>query len=183
MTDFIQKLSYKADITSVLADLTYITENFKKWEPDNIIGLRHRPNCADQWIDSSTSTLYDRSTQQFTAVEKDFSQWNDNCPLYTRSLLEELAQLEGISWGRVTFRLSNSKTGLSMHIDKEPRYHLVLQTNQNSIFGECFDNNNVRSICYHIPADGYWYKVDTTREHFIYNGRWTPRIHLVCCPA
>jgi hypothetical protein len=44
-------------------------------------------------------------------------------------------------------------------------------------------DSDVSAKCYHIPADGYFYKVDTTKDHFVYNGGWEPRIHLVICEA
>jgi hypothetical protein len=31
----------------------------------------------------------------------------------------------------------------------------------------------------HLPKDGYFYCVDTTQEHFVYNGGKEERIHLV----
>jgi len=182
MTDFIRKLNYTSDTTAVMLDLNHILTNFASWEPDNQLGLRHRINSANQWKDS-VGGLYDKVQKVVIATEFDFNKWNDNCPLYTKSILEELGKNEGVSWGRIRFMLSRPKTGLSMHTDAEPRYHLVIQTNDNCIFGECFKNSNVRSIGYHIPMDSHWYMIDTTREHFIYNGGWSPRIHLVCCPT
>ncbi len=43
--------------------------------------------------------------------------------------------------------------------------------------------NELSAKCYNIPADGSFYRVDTTKEHFVYNGGWEPRIHLVICSA
>jgi hypothetical protein len=75
------------------------------------------------------------------------------------------------------------KSGLSVHPDFEHRYHLSIVTNKYSYFGEHVGETDVSAKCYHIPSDGYFYKVDTTREHFVYNGGWEPRIHLVLCEA
>lgn len=182
MTEFLSKLLYTSDCQRVLHELNLLLECKTQWNSDNQIGLRHRPGCIDKWKDSSGS-LYDNEKQVKISSECDFNIWNDECPSYTKQILEDLAIAEGISWGRVRFMLAMPKSGLSMHYDTEPRYHLVLQTNPNAIFAECFKNNNVRSIGYHMPADNHWYKVDTTREHFVYNGGWQPRIHLVCCPT
>jgi len=176
MIDFIQKLNFTADLDKVQQDLDTILENYCKWHPSNQIGLRHRSECNDPWKDG-TGGLPNAEEESL------FSLWNENCPEYTKAMLNNLAQQDNIKWGRIRFMLANSKQGLSMHYDFRPRYHLVLQTNASAIFGECFKHNTTRAICYHIPADGHWYKVDTTREHFIFNGGWTPRIHLVCCPA
>ena len=75
------------------------------------------------------------------------------------------------------------KTGLTVHADFEMRYHYALVTNPNAFFGEKGGENDVAATCYHIPADGNFYRVDTTRHHFVYNGGWEPRIHLVICRA
>jgi Aspartyl/Asparaginyl beta-hydroxylase len=178
---FITKLDISVDTALVIQDLKTIIQQCSSWEPYNQIGLRHRLGSSDQWKDSAGG-LYDRDSKVQLAKESDFQNWNDNIPVYTKSILEDLALKEGITWGRIRFMRSMPKTGLSMHTDDEPRYHLVLWTNPNAIFGECYKNNAVRSICYHLPSDSHWYKVDTTREHFVYNGGWAPRVHLVCCP-
>jgi hypothetical protein len=75
------------------------------------------------------------------------------------------------------------KTGLSVHADFECRYHYVLETNKYAYFGEAVNDNELSAKCYNIPADGSFYRVDTTKEHFVYNGGWEPRIHLVICSA
>jgi hypothetical protein len=182
MNAFIQKLSYTADHQQVYNELNDLLNTFTQWHPENQIGLRHRAGCINPWKDS-VGSLHDKIKNIKIGQEKDFSSWNDNCPAYTLQALEDLATKEDITWGRIRFMLLLPKTGLSMHMDDEPRYHLVLKTNPNCIFGECFKNSSVRSIGYHIPADGHWYKVDTTREHFVYNGSAEPRIHLVACPV
>ena len=175
MTDFIEKLAYTVDLKKIEKDLEFILENYSGWEPDGQISLRHRPNCANPWKDSSGG-LPDREK------ESCFSEWNLHCPEYTKQVLEQLAISENIVWGRIRFMRANSKMGLSMHYDHQPRYHLVVKTNPSAIIAECFRHNPVRSIGYHLPANSHWYKVDTTREHFVYNGGWNERIHLVCCP-
>lgn len=176
MNDFIKKLKYTADISKVNQDLELILQNYCTWEPEWQIGLRHRSGSLNPWKDAVGGLPNHEQ-------ESTFSIWHKNCPEYTKQILDELALQEKVTWGRIRFMLANPKQGLSMHIDHQPRYHLVIKTNPSAIFGECFKHNQVRSICYHIPANSHWYKVDTTREHFIYNGGLTPRIHLVCCPA
>lgn len=182
MNTFITKLHMSANIDKINDELNAIIYHHTEWGSDNQIGLRHRINCQNQWKDS-IGGLVDRKTRQRLAYEKDFSEWNTGTPTFTKIVLSELAEKEKIILGRVRFMRLQPKFGLSMHIDYEPRYHLVLQTNKSAVFGECFTDNTVRAMCYHIPADNNWYKIDTTREHFVYNGGWTPRIHLVVCPA
>lgn len=179
MSDFITNTRLHSSLQQVNEGLDYILNNHMNWDQHNQIGLRHRENCENQWTDSIGS-LYVNKVK--IASESDFSIWNDDLPEHIKSMLTLLANVENISWGRIRFMRLMPKTGLSIHIDTEPRYHLVIKTNNNVIFGECFKNNNVRTTGYVIPSDGWWYKVDTTREHFVYNGGWEPRIHLVGCP-
>jgi len=182
MNGFISKLDQSVDLSRVINEIRSLLDFKIGWEPENQIGLRHRAGSEHPWKDS-VGGLWERERNVRMASESDFSVWHQDCPTYTKQVLEELAAKEKINWGRVRFMRSLPKTGLSMHTDDEPRYHLVLWTNPSAIFGECYKNNVIRSICYHIPADSYWYKVDTTREHFVYNGGWSPRVHLVACPC
>jgi hypothetical protein len=73
------------------------------------------------------------------------------------------------------------KTGLSIHADVEQRYHFVLNTSPAALFGEYIGDADLAAKCYHLPEDGHFYHVDTTKPHFVYNGGWEPRIHLVIC--
>lgn len=179
MSDFITKTRICSSLQEVNEGLDYILNNHMNWDNHNQIGLRHRENCVNQWSDSIGS-LYTNKVK--VADETDFSIWNDDLPDQLKFMISLLGMSEKVSWGRVRFMRLMPKTGLSIHIDTEPRYHLAIKTNNNAIFAECFKNTNVRATGYNIPSDGWWYKVDTTREHFVYNGGWEPRIHLVCCP-
>lgn len=177
MSDFINKLQYTADLDKINHDLDQILNNYCSWNVTKQIGLRHRDNCENHWLDASGGL-------DSAEHEQLFCNWNPDCPEYTKSVLQELAEQENISWGRIRFMCADSKQGLSMHYDHQPRYHLVLKTNPSAVFGECFNHHQpIRATCYHIPANGHWYKVDTTREHFVFNAGLTPRIHLVCCPV
>jgi hypothetical protein len=179
--NFINKLSVQVDMEEILSDMYEVLDLYN-WNENNQIGLRHRLNCENKWTDS-IGGLYDKSTSIRLANEKDFSEWNDSIPLYTKTMLETLATSEGISWGRIRYMRLMPKTGLSIHRDDKARYHLALITDKNSIFAECFNNTDIRCTGYNIPVNGHFYKVDTTRYHFVYNGSWEPRIHLVCCPV
>lgn len=167
----------------MIIDMNIVLQQ-RSWEPKNQIGLRHRPNAIDQWADA-TGWIYDPIKKETLAKEIDFSEWNDLCPKYTRYALEELANHENISWGRVRYMKMMPKMGLSIHKDDGFRYHFVLETNKNSLFGEAvpLQDDLSRATCYHLPIANYWYKVDTSKEHFVFNGGWTPRIHLVAIPG
>lgn len=187
--NFISKTNFSCDLSKIKEDLENLLKvyswpemNKEKLLPGNQIGLTHRPDASDIWLDASGS-LYDKNLQKFVAKEQDFKLWNPNTPSYTRKVLEDLAEHEDTAFGRIRFMRLMPKSGLSVHPDFEMRYHLVIDTNKYSYFGEHVGEDNLAAKCYHIPADGYFYKVDTTREHFVYNGGWEPRIHLVVCEA
>lgn len=187
--NFITKTLHTCDLEKIKQDLQSILSIYP-WPamvpdqllPGNQIGLTHRPDAENIWLDGSGS-LYDKKLKEFVGKESDFSLWNPNVPSYTRKVLEELAESEQTKFGRIRFMRLMPKTGLSIHADFERRYHLVIETNPNALFGEKVIDDQLAAKCYHIPADGHFYKVDTTREHFVYNGGWEPRIHLVMCEA
>lgn len=178
---FIKKLDLSADLDRVTTDLNDILQ-LTSWGVENQIGLTHRKTPkADIWKDCIGS-LYDRETGLDIANEADFSEWNNQTPAYLRSKLEELAVLENFKIGRVRFMRLMPKTGLTVHSDTSVRYHLVIKTNPTAYIAHTFNAGNVSALCFHIPADSHFYKVDTTKYHFVYNGGLEPRIHLVICP-
>jgi len=177
---FIEKLNLKVDTDQVQSDLAAIL-NLTDWT-GNQIGLIHRvlPK-TDIWKDCIGS-LYDREKGIELVTESEFTELNKQIPEYLKNILEQLANIENIKLGRVRFMRLLPNRGLSVHKDTSVRYHLVLETNQYSYIAQGLDQSGIRAVCHHIPADGYFYKVDTTKEHFVYNGGKTDRIHLVICP-
>jgi hypothetical protein len=174
---YIIKTSHEANLTQVRADLDYLLSN-RCWPEWNQLGIRHRMGAEDVFLDAHGS-LYDKAQERFISKESDFTEWNPLLPAYTKQLLEDLSAKENFKIGRVRFMRLMPKTGLSVHPDFEQRYHLVLTTNPYAYFGFTVQNQLESARCYHIPADGYFYRADTTKEHFVYNGGWEPRIHLV----
>lgn len=188
---FIEKLEFNVDVNKLNQDL----DNFLKvhpWPertiiddkvyPANQLGLTHRTDAKNKWIDAG-GNLYDSELKQFIAKESDFSEINEHVGNYTKNVLADLATFLGVSFGRIRYMRMPMKQGLTVHRDFEVRYHIVLKTNPNAMFGQTVAEDDVVAKCYHIPADGHVYKVDTTRDHFIYNGGWDDRIHLVLCTA
>jgi len=184
---FIEKLDIIADLDQMRKDLfdtlSKVSWPEKKFEHNgrayhaNQIGLTYRSESDYPWFDASGS-LYDKDQKHFTGTENDFTEWND-VGEYTRTAIESL----GIKTGRIRYMRLMPKMGLSVHPDFEFRYHYVLETNKYSYFGEALNDEDIAAKCYHLPANGHFYKVDTTREHFVFNGGWAPRIHLVICEA
>lgn len=186
MTQFITKTNITADYQLMYKDLTDLI-NLVGWPekqtidgrnyPANQLSLKCRKNAVNQLMDAA-GNLYDNEKQEFISKESDFSEWVDIVPQYTKSVILDLEQRENIKFGRIRIMRLMSKTGLSVHKDFEHRYHYAYDTNPNSFFGEKLDGA-VTAQCYHIPNNSYFYIVDTTRDHFVYNGGWEPRIHLV----
>lgn len=178
---FIKKLDLTADIDVVAQDLNTVL-TYSDWGLENQIGLSYRKNPkTDVWKDC-VGSLYDRESGIDLANEEEFTELNSKTPDYIKFKLEELAALENCSLGRIRFMRLMPKTGLTVHADTSVRYHLVLKTNPFAYVAHTFNAGNVSALCFHIPADGYFYKVDTTKHHFVYNGGLEPRIHLVVCP-
>jgi hypothetical protein len=186
---FIERLKLHNDIDRVTQELEQVLQQ-QSWEPYNQIGLTRREQYNKErssvWLDASGS-LYDDEQSDYVADETDYNTWNIDDSWYTRQQVELLSN-DRFKLGRVRFMLLKPKTGLTAHRDREFRYHLVLKTNPKSYISynnKTVDINKSQLVsvanCYHIPADGYWYRVDTRQQHWVYNGGATDRIHLVVC--
>lgn len=184
---FIEKLEYTADINLMVKDLDKVISEIG-WLDTNIEGanrlysanqlsLTHRIGAEYPWYDANGS-LYDRTTGKFIDKETSFTEWN-SVGDYTKNVIEGLKEFAGVNFGRMRYMRLMPKRGLSVHRDFDARYHFVLKTNQFSYFALAESDGDSLARCYHIPMDGHFYKVDTLREHFVYNGDSEPRIHLV----
>ena len=186
----IKKTDFSVDASKVLDELNFILHNKIWWpeetvtanKPQTQISLRHRINADTPWLDGIGS-LVDRETGKVLAEENEFSEWNKELPEYTKQILEELMQREGVKFGRVRYMRLMPRTGLTVHMDKEQRYHLVLTTNRFAMVGHVYEGGEELGKLYHIPADNHFYKLDTTQGHFVFNGGKEERVHLVCCIA
>lgn len=183
MINFITKLALTSEHSKILEEYKKIQHSVG-WGDNNQIGLRHRINSENIWFDGIGS-LYDRSDNTFTAAETDFTEWNINHDNYIRQQIELLSSMENFQIGRCRIMRLLPKTGLSVHRDTEVRYHYVIETNLKSFISmNTSVFRNAEFVCgnfYHLPADGNWYKVDTRKVHWVYNGGNTERIHLVVC--
>jgi len=187
---FIEKINLKVDLEKMLQDLEDI-ENTIGW-PEyfesngrvyhaNQIGLTYRPGAEYTWNDASGS-LYDKEQKHFIGKESDFSQWN-TVGDYTKQIITSLSEQIGKKFGRIRYMMLMPKTGLSVHPDFEPRYHFVLKTNPFAYLLDCVPDEKSQARAHHLPADGFFYKVNTLNNHTAFNGGWEPRIHLVLAEA
>jgi Aspartyl/Asparaginyl beta-hydroxylase len=186
-SQFVEKFNFKVDLEKIALDLKHVEsqapwpekrfqENGRDYHA-NQIGLTHRPGAEKPWYDAN-GTLFNKQENFFMAEESDFTEWNQ-VGSYTKQCIIEFGQSYQLRFGRIRYMKLLPKTGLSIHADRECRYHLAIQTSPKSLFLDCTPEGNTVAKGYHIPADGYFYKVDTTKEHTVFNGGWEPRIHLV----
>jgi hypothetical protein len=182
---FIKKLNNTANLDDIKECVEHIL-SIRAWPNGSIddcsivnqIGLTYRQSATNTWLDASGGG----KDNQAGKLETDFTVWNEKLPVHLIELVNNLAKEHNFTPGRVRIMRLMPKTGLMMHQDSEERYHLAITTNIG-----CFictpttvsplEDYQVRG--YHIPADGHFYKIDTTVHHFVYNSGNTERIHLV----
>lgn len=185
MINFIEKLNNTADldlvkdcIAKILSERPWPNGSEEDLRISNQIGLRHRPDAKNKWLDASGGA----KDNQEGKAETDFSVWHSSVPEYLSNLIEEVAKANHFKIGRVRIMRLLPKTGLMMHEDFEKRVHLVITTNKGCYIAtpmtvEPGADHQIKG--YHIPADSHFYKIDTTVYHFVYNAGDTERVHLV----
>jgi hypothetical protein len=182
MNTFIEQIDQKSDVDKINSELTEILKN-TSWQ-NNQLGLRHKSKSVNVWHDS-VGSLYDHSTKTFKSKESDFNMWSLNENSYIREQITLLSSKLNFEIGRARFMKLLPFSGLSVHQDSEYRYHLVIKTNPKSyicVNSKLYsDNIEPLAQCYHLPKNNQWFKVDTTKTHWVYNGGNTERIHLVVC--
>jgi hypothetical protein len=178
----IEKLNFSTDLSLVKADVNHIL-TLTQWGDENQIGLTHRPNAKNGWKDAIGS-MFSADLKDRLGNEWEFTEFHKDLPPTLKQILLDFAAGVGIRLGRIRLMKLPSKRGLTVHRDTSVRYHLVLDTNIDSFFGfrDLKQVDGVAAKCYHIPADGHFYKVDTTKFHFVYNGGKTERTHIVIVP-
>lgn len=181
---FITKLELTSDLQRMSESFSLILEQ-ATWGVKNQIGLNYRPGAENVWHDAA-GKIYDPVRKIMLGKETDFTEWNI-IPEYLRQQINIVASTHKFTPGRVRFMRLMPKTGLSVHSDDTFRYHYVIKTNPHSYIAQKYNitksDSDVAStyITYHLPDDGYWYKVDTRQSHWVYNGGQEERIHLVMC--
>lgn len=112
--------------------------------------------------------------------KKFFMSWHKECPQYTKNIINDLCHRENFEVTRARYLCQSPGRGLSFHQDGGIRYHFVLETNIASLFFFVGDKGFPDDLKhYHLQCSNHFYKVDTTKTHFVYNAGHTNRIHLV----
>lgn len=119
-------------------------------------------------------------------IETDHVHFNFDLP-YTNSIIKEL------NLCRARVMKLKPKSTYSYHWDKTPRIHIPIITNTHCLFivdevlkeipapYHNFDIVSTPKKIFHLPADGNYYKVDTTMCHTAINLSPYDRIHIVGC--
>lgn len=179
---FIEKTKFLSDLAIVENEVKTI-ENLTNWY-GNQIGLKHRLGSTNIWQDC-VGSLFSKELNKFIENESAFNNWNLNDDSYIKHQITLVCDYYNLKIGRVRLMRLPPHQGLSVHYDTEERFHLVIKTNLKSYICHNTGENNIQlnpiAQCYHLPLDGYWYKVKTTEVHWVYNGGETDRIHLVVC--
>jgi hypothetical protein len=178
---FIEKLELTSDIDIIQSESKALIDAYG-WGHTNQLCLTHKNDAEDVWHDASGS-LYNYEDNTFKFLETDFNNWNIDTNYYIRSQIELLQSQHNFELGRIRIMRLMPKTGLSVHTDREVRFHFVIKTNRQSYIVKNMmappDHEKIQAVCFHIPQDSHWYKVDTTKRHWAYNGGHEERIHLV----
>jgi hypothetical protein len=133
---------------------------------DNRLYVTSRPGAEDPLHDGSGWLPQGESEADYTILNEPFR----------GTAVEELLCLLPSAYGRVRFMLMPPKTCYSFHWDTTTRLHYAIITNP-----ACYlmRRQGDTAVFYHIPADGYVYRMDTRMTHSAMNCSAEPRVHLV----
>lgn len=100
--------------------------------------------------------------------------------------LEQIINSFSCPLGRVRIHRLPPKTCTSFHLDSGVRYHLAIHTNSQSLiacksFPTIKNEFSDKGLFFHLPSNGFLYKMDATQIHMAMNGGLEDRIHLVFC--
>lgn len=106
-----------------------------------------------------------------------YTEFNHMNSLFKNTIWEDtLKQFPG-KIGRARLMMLPHEKLLTLHRDFEARWHIALFTDPSCV---TYDFEEQKG--YHIPADGYIYKLDGRKLHTVFNcSNNFDRVHLVVC--
>ena len=152
--------------TEITVDIQNVLEEYNK----------HK----DEWpwannkvaLNNHTGQEYDVTDTRYKLVYTEYKYINR---IFKNTLWEQMIDQLPIKKGRARLQIMKPTSVLDLHRDFEQRYHLAIITDPACLFLDAEENKT-----YHIPADGFWYKVDTTKLHSALNASNNcDRLHLV----
>ena len=177
MTDSkILRTDYKYDIDEVLLEWEKIKVKLQHshWYKGTQTSLQYSSKCKQKFTDGCgklNSTTTGRSEQDFNLLN----------PLYENTIFEQIINDVGACRARIMKKPKH--TCYSIHSDRVARYHLPMITNPHALFmfyESEISSTTISSTTIHLPADGYVWWTDTTKEHTFINAG-PERTHLVMC--
>lgn len=128
-------------------------------------------------ISSPTGNIYEMPSgdlrkseyeqEEFTVIN---SYFKDS---YVEEVYQDLDSRFNICRGRF-MKLDSVTRAYSYHMDRTPRIHIPLKTNDDCFF-------YVDGEIINMPVLGKTYLLDTTKKHSAINLSWEDRIHFVVC--
>lgn len=144
----IEKTNIQVDIQALIADYY---KNINHWPVhENRICLNNHSGIDDYDKNASSRLIY--------------TEYRYTNTIFKNSIWEETLKLIPSKLGRARIMLMNPQTSLSRHRDLETRWQLALITDPRCTVHD-FDEDK----SYHIPSDGYFYKLDARKPHAAYN--------------
>lgn len=164
MSDVYQKLNRNYNLELLKKEIKIIVENYG-WGAASQISLQspddsfHSKNCVGTMDNYPGRTINDfKPINSFIGNDWEISKFINENEIYRTRIMK-----------------LGPKQCYSMHTDGSQRIHLAIFTDPKCFF---VINNSV----FHIPADSYAYKINTTLMHTAINSTTKlERIHLVGC--
>jgi hypothetical protein len=132
----------------------------------NRLFVTSRPGAADPLHDGDGWLPEGESEAAFTVLNEPFR----------GSAIEELLNALPCRYGRVRLMVMPPRSSLSFHRDDSTRLHLAIHTNPGCYL---IERQGDSGVYYHVPADGFLYRMDTRLVHSAVNCSREPRLHLV----
>jgi hypothetical protein len=155
----IEKTDITVDIQALRDD--YL-QNYQSWPIcENRICLNNYSDNDDYSKNASIRLIY----TEYTHINS----------LFKNTIWEETLNLLPGKIGRARIMLMGPNCCLEQHRDLEVRWQLALFTDPACIAVDVNANTE-----YHIPSDGYFYRLDARKLHAVYNNtNHLMRVHLV----
>ena len=183
--EYVEKTNYQFDLDQLNFEWNHIKDFIltkDHWHLNRTC-LQHSKTCVNQYTEGLRGDVFKADA---SSSASDFYLIND---IYRGTLFEEIINILNVVSSRIKV-IDEHWRGTSVHIDRTKRSHLALNTNPNAHF--IFPRNPIEkkeTEIIHIPADGYVYKVDTTKPHTLHPARIQAfgipkeysRTHLIMC--
>ncbi|MCB0379441.1 MAG: hypothetical protein KDD33_13185 [Bdellovibrionales bacterium] len=165
----IEKLNYNFELPLIQKEVEEIL-NQVPLDSDQQVMLSCRPNSSAPNTEGKGS-IYDKQNKKYIFQQSEFTEFNPN---FRGGYLEKLWKEFPFSIGRFRIAVLPRHRCYSLHMDREPRFHIAVFTHERSFI--LFEKD---PQWYHIPADGFLYKMETCYFHTAMNAGFDKRVHLL----